>query len=77
MTLRTARAYCANPACRRAVVWLASERTGIVAPIDATTSPDGSVEVDEEAGTYRMVPEAERKGRMLHRRHWATCGPNR
>lgn len=73
MTHRTNRGYCRQDGCRASVIWARHEKTGIAAPIDATTAPNGNIEVNEEAGTYRIVPKEERVGRMLHRNHWSTC----
>jgi hypothetical protein len=66
--------------CGRSVLWLKHERTGNLAPINDTPSPDGNVLINEEAGTWRVVAthteQAEYVGR-LHKHHRATCSKAR
>jgi hypothetical protein len=67
--------------CRRCpaeIVWLRHATTGKRAPIDAQPDPNGNIEVDLEAGTYRIVSaaelgEARAIGLPLHLNHFATC----
>ncbi len=63
--------------CRAHVFWLKHERTGKTAPIDVEPTDRGNIEVNLEAGTYRIVPEPERAERRgsdsLFMNHWVTC----
>jgi hypothetical protein len=64
--------------CPAEIVWLANERTGTPAPIDATPAHNGNVEVDLGAGTYRVLGRQARElalavGRPLYANHFASC----
>jgi hypothetical protein len=61
--------------CGASVLWLKHDRTAKSAPIDAEPAPKGNVAIDLHAGTYRIVPEAERAALdgELYTNHWATC----
>lgn len=61
--------------CHAPVIRLDHERTGNEAPIDRDPTPDGNIAIDLEAGTYRIVPKAERDQYVgqLRKNHFATC----
>jgi hypothetical protein len=64
--------------CQAPVQWLENVTTGKRAPIDAEPVIDGNVEIDEAAGTYRVVTGREQdqavaERRPLHLNHFVTC----
>ncbi len=62
--------------CRHLIFWLEHQRTKKKAPIDQFPVEGGNIEVDQTFGRYRVVPKAEREGRVdLHVNHFVTC-PN-
>lgn len=61
--------------CGAPVVFLRHIRTGKVAPIETTPSPDGDVAVGAQ---YMIVPALQRdayraRGELLYKNHYATC----
>ena len=72
--MRTKIQRCRFRGCHADVYHLTYPATGKSAPIDVEISPDGNVAVDLDAGTYSIVPKAERAFRDdLHKNHWVTC----
>jgi hypothetical protein len=54
--------------CQAPVQWLENVTTGKRAPIDAEPVIDGNVEIDEAAGTYRVVTGREQDQAVAERR---------
>lgn len=62
--------------CAAPLFWLKHEGTGKVAPIDREPVVGGNITIDPIAGTYRIVPKAERElspNRPRHKNHFVTC----
>jgi hypothetical protein len=64
--------------CRAPVMWLDNVTTGKRAPIDRDPVIDGNIDVDEAAGTYRVLTGTERDAAVarrapMHKNHFATC----
>ena len=58
--------------CQTEIYWLASEKTGKFAPISAKPVDGGNIRVDLVAGTYSIVPKADRRG-PLRQNHFSDC----
>lgn len=66
---------CSHPKCRADIFRLKHEGTGNIAPIDMEPVDGGNIEIDVEAGTYRIIPKDDRLAnpKPRHLNHWATC----
>lgn len=67
--------YCR--ACGARIVMVRHVRTGKVAPVDEVPAERGNIEIDFDAGTYRILPAEELEARqgtgVYHTSHFATC----
>ena len=60
--------------CNTPIYKLRHERTGNPAPIDVEPGAAGNVAIDLEAGTWRIVPAAQRSEyELLSFNHYAHC----
>jgi hypothetical protein len=62
--------------CGAQVYDLRNVGTGNLAPVDVAVVPDGTIRIDLEAGTYRIVGRDFRAGMESadrHKSHFATC----
>jgi hypothetical protein len=69
---------CTAPGCPGRILFPAHARTGRPAPVDAEPVTPGNIDLDQEAGTFRIVTGAElaaahAEGRKLWISHFATC----